>query len=97
MTDPGLREIMFDESLSSSSALQQVVAGLYRCLPDLPDDVRHERSDMARQLMVHMLAERERALAEGTPTPRANWHDAGTGLIDAIVGIWLAPVTPAGG
>jgi hypothetical protein len=52
---------------------------------------------MARQLMVHMLAERERALAEGTPTPRANWHDAGTGLIDAIVGIWLAPVTPADG
>jgi AcrR family transcriptional regulator len=97
MTDPGLREIMFDESLSSSSALQQVVSGLYRCLSDLPDDVRHERSDMARQLMVHMLAERERALAEGTPTPRASWHDAGTGLIDAIVGIWLAPVTPADG
>ena len=60
-------------------ALQQVVAGLYRCLSDLPDDVRAERGDMARQLMVHMLAERERALAEGTPTPRASWHDAAPG------------------
>ena len=38
---------------------------------------------MARQLMVHMFAERERALAEGTPTPRSSWHGAATGLIDA--------------
>jgi AcrR family transcriptional regulator len=93
MTDPGLRTIMFEESFSASDALQEVVAGLYRSLPDLPDDVRQERGDMSRQLMVHMTAERERALAEGTPTPRASWHDAGTGLIDAIVAIWLAPVS----
>jgi hypothetical protein len=44
--------------------------------------------------MVHVIAERERALAEGTPTPRATWHDAASGLIDAVVGVWLAPVTP---
>jgi AcrR family transcriptional regulator len=95
MTDPALREIMFEEAFSSSASLQHVVDGMLRCLPDLPDDVRQERGDMARQLMVHMLAERERALAEGTPTPRASWHDAGTGLIDAIVGMWQAPVTQA--
>ena len=47
---------------------------------------------MARQLMVHMFAERERALADGTPTPRSSWHGAATGLIDALVGLWLAPV-----
>jgi hypothetical protein len=52
-----------------------------------------EFGDMSRQLMVHMTAERERALAEGTPTPRASWHDAGTGLIEAIVAIWLARVS----
>ncbi|MHA6624916.1 TetR family transcriptional regulator [Pseudonocardia sichuanensis] len=93
MTDPVLREIMVEESLSSPS-LQQIVDGLDRCLPDMPPEVRRERGDMARQLMVHMLAERERALAEGTATPRASWHDAATGLIDAIVGLWQAPVTP---
>lgn len=93
MTDPGLRGIMFEESFGSSTALQEVVTGLYRCLPDLPDDVRHERGDMSRQLMVHMTAERERALADGTHTPRASWHDAGTGLIDAIVAIWQAPTS----
>jgi hypothetical protein len=25
---------------------------------------------------------------------RTSWQAAGTGLIDAIVGMWLAPVTP---
>jgi AcrR family transcriptional regulator len=91
MTDPALREIMTEESLTSPS-LMRTVDGLNRCLPSLPADVRVERGDMARQLMVHMCAERERALAEGTPTPRRTWHDAATGLVDAIVGLWLAPV-----
>ncbi|RCG33342.1 TetR/AcrR family transcriptional regulator [Sphaerisporangium album] len=92
MTDPTLRAIMVDESLTSPSLLQ-VIDGLHRCLPDLPAEVRAERGDMARLLMVQMYAERERALAEGAPTPRASWHDAATGLVDAIVGLWLAPVT----
>ncbi|MFJ9783240.1 TetR/AcrR family transcriptional regulator [Amycolatopsis sp. NPDC101161] len=93
MTDPALREIIAEESLSSP-ALARAVEGLNRCLDGLPADVRAERGDMARQLMIHMVAERERALAEGTPTPRATWDDAGTGLIDAITGMLLAPVTP---
>ncbi|GLY70671.1 TetR/AcrR family transcriptional regulator [Amycolatopsis taiwanensis] len=93
MTDPALREIMLDESLTSPS-LVQAIDGLNRCLPQLPVEVFLERSDMSRQLMVHMLAERERALAERTPTPRPSWRHAADGLIDAIAGLWLAPVTP---
>jgi AcrR family transcriptional regulator len=92
MTDPSLRPVMVEESQSSPS-LVRIVDGLHRCLPDLPADVRAERNDMARQLLVHMVGERERALAEGTPTPRASWHDAATGLIDALIGLWLAPVS----
>jgi AcrR family transcriptional regulator len=92
MTDPTLRPIMIDEALSSPSLLL-IVESLDRCLPDLPPEVRSERSDMARQLLVHMVAERERALAEGIPTPRSSWRDAATGLIDALVGMWLAPIT----
>ena len=92
MADPVLRKIMSEEA-QTSPTMQRIVDGLDRCLPELPSDVRLERMDMTRQLMVHMLAERERALADGTPTPRASWHDAATGLIDAIVGLWLAPVT----
>ncbi|WP_272459542.1 TetR/AcrR family transcriptional regulator [Polyangium jinanense] len=29
----------------------------------------------------------------GTPTPRATWEAAAVGLVDAIVGLWLAPVS----
>jgi AcrR family transcriptional regulator len=92
MTDPGLREIVISESLTSET-LRRIRDGLDARLSDLPEEVRLERGDMARQLMVHMTAERERAVAEGTDTPRASWHDAGIGLIDAIVGMWKAPVT----
>jgi AcrR family transcriptional regulator len=89
MTEPSLRQIMVDESLSSPSLIE----GLHRCLPDLPDEVREERADMARQLLVHMNAERERALADGTPTPRATWAEAADGIVDALVGMWQAPVS----
>ncbi|MGI5128501.1 TetR/AcrR family transcriptional regulator [Pseudonocardia sp. CA-107938] len=89
-TDPALREIMAEESLASP-ALTEIRDRLRACLPALPDDVQLERAAMTRLLMVHMTAERERALADGTPTPRATWADAGTGIIDAVTSIWLAP------
>lgn len=92
MTDPGLRAIMVDDALTSPT-LQQLIRGMFRCMPALPDEVRAERANMARHLMIHMLAERERALAEGEPTLRSTWQETATGLIDALVGLWLAPVT----
>jgi AcrR family transcriptional regulator len=94
MTDPPLRDIVVDEALASPS-LQLIVDGVKRCLPHLPAEVLAERADMARHLIVHMCAERERALAEGTPTPRSSWSDAATGLVDAISGLWPAAVRPA--
>jgi hypothetical protein len=53
-----------------------------------------ERNLMARNLLVHTCADRERAMATRTSASRLSWEAAGTGLIDAIVGLWLAPVTP---
>jgi AcrR family transcriptional regulator len=92
MTDPVLRTIMIEESLSSPD-VRQILDGLNRCLAGLPAQVRAERDEMAQQLIVHMIAERERALAEGTPTPRTSWDDAANGLIDAITGLYQAAVT----
>ena len=92
MTDPTLRAIMSDEALSSP-ALRRILENLDACLPALPAPVRLERGDIARLLMVHLLAERERALAEGTATPPATWADAAEELVDALVGVWTAPVT----
>ncbi|MET9009909.1 TetR/AcrR family transcriptional regulator [Streptomyces olivaceoviridis] len=94
MTDPALHEIMVEESLASP-ALREAVEGLNRTLGELPPEVRAERGQMVRLLILHTCAERERALAEGTPTPRATWDEVATGLADAIVGLWLAPVGTA--
>ncbi len=94
MTEPALRDIMAEEALTSPAALR-IMDGFDRCLPELPPEVRAERGAMAPLPLLHMCAERERALAADTPTPRSTWHEAATGLIDAIVGLWLAPVHPA--
>ena len=93
MTDPAYYNIVVKEALSSSS-LVQVIEGINSCLPDLPVDVRYERNIMARNLLMHTCADRERALATGAPISQRSWRAAASGLIDAIVGLWLAPVTP---
>lgn len=92
LTDPALRDMLTEESITSPS-LVEALDCLNRCLPSLPPDVRAERSDMTRQLLVHMVAERERALSEGGPTPRSNWTHASAGLTDAITAVWVAPVS----
>jgi len=92
-TDPSLRQIMMDEAFASPN-MQAIVEGLARLMPVLPDDVRAERSDMSRLLIVHVCAERESALQTGTVTPRATWEATAVGLVDALVGLWLAPFTP---
>jgi len=93
MTDPAYYNIIVKGALSSPS-LVQVVAGINRCLPDLPAEVHFERNIMARNLLMHTCADRERALAAGLSPSQRSWRAAAFGLIDAIVGMWLAPVTP---
>lgn len=92
ITDPTLRPIIYEEALSSP-ALLRIRDSLNACLPELPADVHTQRAEMARLLMTHVPAEYERALAAGMTGSHASWQDCGTGLIDAIVGIWQAPVT----
>jgi len=93
MTDPAYYNIIVKGALSSPS-LVQVVDGINRCLPDLPSEVHFERNIMARNLLMHTCADLERALATGRSLSQRSWRAAASGLIDAIVGLWLAPVTP---
>jgi len=93
MADPSLQAIMIEESAATSPSRRPLEEGLIRCLPDLPAGARLERADMARHLIIQMSVERERALADHTPLYRPTWDDTATGLIDAIVGLWQAPVT----
>jgi AcrR family transcriptional regulator len=92
-TDPALRELVIGETIASAS-MHRVIEGLTRLMPVLPEEVREERGDMSRHLIVHTCAERERALHEGTATPRATWDAAAVGLVDALLGLWQAPFTP---
>jgi AcrR family transcriptional regulator len=94
MTDPAYYNIVVKGALSSPS-LVQVVDGISGCLPELPLDVRFERNIMARNLLMHTCADRERAFAAGRSMSQRSWRSAASGLIDAIVGLWLAPVTPS--
>jgi AcrR family transcriptional regulator len=92
LTDPAYHKIVIKDALASPS-LVQVVEGITRCLPDLPTAVVTERNIMARNLLMHTCADFERDFAEGAPVPRTSWEAVGSGLVDAIVGLWLAPVT----
>jgi AcrR family transcriptional regulator len=92
MTDPAYYNIIVKGALSSPS-LVQVVDGINSCLPNLPAEVRFERNVMARNLLMHTCADRERALTTGSSMHQSSWRAAASGLIDAIVGLWLAPVT----
>ncbi|MFJ9622990.1 TetR/AcrR family transcriptional regulator [Streptomyces sp. NPDC101181] len=94
MTDPLMRALVTDESLTRDS-LRRTLQGLGRCLRDvIPDDVRRERGEMARHLITHTCAERERAVAEGTCDPGESWERTAHALEDALVGLLTAPATP---
>jgi len=91
MADPTYRHVVTKDALTSPM-LVQTIDGITRCLPNLPKRVRSERIVMARNLLMHTCAEHEGALAEHGPRSRSVWPVAGEGLIDAIVGLWRAPV-----
>lgn len=92
LTDPRLRRLVYAQVLESPS-LHQIIAGIGLCVPDLPPVIAKSRDDMARLLMVHMFAERERMASEAGDDEVPDWDDFATDLIDAIVGIWLAPTS----
>ncbi|RRO17238.1 TetR/AcrR family transcriptional regulator [Saccharopolyspora rhizosphaerae] len=89
MSDPSLRELVVAEALTGPT-LMRIMDGLNDCLPELPLRAKIVRNDMTRHVLVHMMAEQERALAEGTA--RLTWEETAQNVIDALTGLWLAPV-----
>lgn len=89
---PVLHDIVVDAFHATSRSLDGLHEGLNRCLPSLPSAVHDERAAMARHLILHACAERERALAANAPTFRESWYGTAAGLTDAIVAAWQAPV-----
>ena len=93
LTDPELRNVMIDEASRISPSAQRAAAGLSRCLPPLPPEVRRERSGYALSMIAYACADYERALAGGLPAPRSSWQETTAGLIDALTGMWQAPAS----
>jgi AcrR family transcriptional regulator len=91
MADPTYHQVVSKDALASPM-LVKTIDGINRCLPDLPKRVRSERIVMVRNLLMHTCAEHEGALAEHGSRSRSAWPVAAEGLIDAIVGLWRAPV-----
>lgn len=93
MTDPLMRTLVADESLTRDS-LRRTLKGLGTCLhPIVPPDVRPARAEMARHLITHTCAEQERALAEDPADAGAAWKRTADALEDALVGLLAAPTT----
>ncbi|ANZ40352.1 hypothetical protein BBK82_34330 [Lentzea guizhouensis] len=87
MTEPKLRELDLVD-VGQTPLQRTVYDALHRCLPDQAPAVRDERDEMARTLIVHMCARRERDLpADST----ALWNATATGLVDALAGLYRAP------
>jgi len=91
MADPAHRHVVTKDALASP-LLVRAINRINSCLPDLPKRVRFDRIVMARNLLMHTCAEHEGELAEHGPKARSSWPVASEGLLDAIVGLWQAPV-----
>lgn len=92
MTDPTYRRVVTKSALESES-LRLVIDRIGQGIPELPKHVRTERQLMMRTMLMYTCAEIERGFAEGIKGPRTDWPGANQGLVDAIAGLWRAPVT----
>jgi tetracycline repressor-like protein len=92
MADPALRAIIFEEARLSPT-LRVTCDALTDLLPPMPPETSAQRSDIVSQVIVHMCAEREAAVAAGTAGCGSSWRNMTVGLIDVVTGIWTAPCT----
>lgn len=91
--DPALRDVAAEEAMSIPS-LAATIDGLASCLPDLPDDVRAARGEMTSLLILPLYAAREREVAADPGSAAARWTALSATLVDALAGLWAAPVQP---
>lgn len=91
MASPSLRKVIFEDAITSPSMINMLLE-VNRRLPDLPGDVFEARGFMTQHLIAHTRADHERALQAKTGTPYASWQLMCAAIIDALLGLWSAPV-----
>ncbi len=95
MADPACRDLVGSDAITSE-LMRKTVRGINRCLPARPKRVRVLRWTMARNLLMHTLAEIEGERANGRSSAGANWRVVGEEMVNALVGLWTAPDDPCG-
>ena len=70
-----------------------IIRGLEASTPKLPAPVFRERALMAGHILIQTCADFERGLADAAPASGKTWRKVGSGLVDALVGLWSAPVS----
>ena len=83
-------------SVDESTALTDALQGFFAALPTLSDTILSARITMSQHMTVYTLAEFERPLDDPDITSgrRAGaWSHHCETLVDATVGLWLAPTT----
>ncbi|MBD0860648.1 TetR/AcrR family transcriptional regulator [Gordonia sp. zg691] len=91
-SDPAATVLLY-EQMADSIALMTILDRFYDALPAYPDDVLELRNNMTRHMIVNSLADIERA-AEAQGRPLTRWQHQGDLVVDALTGMWLAPVGP---
>ena len=92
MADPTLKTVITEEARLSPT-LRDTCDALKDRLPPMPEEIAAQRGNIVSQVIVHMCAERETAVAAGAPGTRSSWRGTAVGLIDVVAGIWAAPRT----
>ncbi len=94
MASPALRAVVFEDAIVSPSMIPMLLE-VNRRLPELPGDVFEARGFMTQHLIAHTCADHERALQTKAGTPYASWQVLCEAVIDALLGLWSAPVRSA--
>lgn len=90
-TDPTLREVVFTDALNAAS-MRTMLEEVNARLPAMPPDVFEARGFMSQHLIVNACADFERALQAGKGTPFTSWQGVCDLVVDALLGLWMAPV-----
>lgn len=91
--DPATTMLLY-EQMGGSEPLVAILEGFYGALPSFPDDALEIRNNMTRHIIVNTLADIERAAEEPTHVP-IPWERQCEIVVDALTGMWLAPVSAA--
>ncbi|MBM7366162.1 TetR/AcrR family transcriptional regulator [Gordonia hydrophobica] len=90
--DPTMVEVVYREA-AESAPLAEILSGLYRTLPALPEETVRIRNLMSQNTLISTFADFELRRNELDALDITSWSGFSESMVDGLVGLWLAPVT----